>query len=262
MFVILRILKTGTRGALIVSLLLCALAIIFFARSQNRIEGFGYRTHDNQFLQLFSDRGSLCFDRVQSDGDYPLAHFSPLINHRAQILSNWTYSIARPQKSVWGTSDIISSGNNFPYQRWGLSVSPPLKPQTPEDIGMRRLYPAYYLDWRWEDDYVLRQAGARIDSQFDHWGIKSLGGFRYVPVWIDNENWGLVNTQKAKTIAISYGLVIASLIGMCVVFAFFIRALEILRRRRCRQLGLCVFCGYDTRASGSQCSECGSVLAA
>jgi hypothetical protein len=35
-----------------------------------------------------------------------------------------------------------------------------------------------------------------------------------------------------------------------------------LRRRRWMRLGLCMVCGYDIRASTSQCPECGSAIPA
>jgi hypothetical protein len=62
---------------------------------------------------------------------------------------------------------------------------------------------------------------------------------------------------ELATGAIVLGLILSSAIGVwwCVKFLIVHR-----RRRRWVSLGLCPSCGYDVRASGERCSECGTTI--
>lgn len=254
MLIVYRTLKVLGKIAMALLLALSILTIALWVRSRSKIEGIGWRTANNQFIGVFSDRGDLCIDRIVSHGDYPFVRI-PRFN-RVKVKSLWTYSFDRPELPIWNTFDVISA-SPFPYQRWGLEVTQVDHPYNSNPLARGTLVPATELHWNWEDDYYLRLNGAYIDSSVNRLGVRMLSGYRSVPVWTDIYEIGVVKTERSTTVAISYWLVIVVLLMLLTLIYASVRLSERLRQKRCRVVGRCVACGYDLRGNLERCSECG-----
>jgi hypothetical protein len=239
---------------------LLVLIVILFVRSHYKIEGIGWRTHDNRFYEIFSDRGNLCFDLVEGDVDYPLLRNSRLICNRVRVRNFWVFTIDRPAAAEWGTQEVMAAGDHFPYERWGLDVTRLHPAYEDQAVAKGMLVPATELHWHWKDEYYLKYHGTYVDRDVTHFGVRIVEGLRSVPIWTDEDEFGVVKVQRARTVAISYWLLIASLLMLSALLYFSLRVSERLRQRQCRRLGRCIQCGYDLRASSERCSECGKPI--
>jgi hypothetical protein len=204
-------------AATVASLLLCVAALILRTRSWTRTEGVGFRLADRRCVQVFSDRGRVCFDVLRADAQYPPGP-GMITKFRLRVFRAWAWSVARPpgRQWPWGTAFDAPVAAAL-YHRFGFSAEPPDGHQV-ADSDQYRLIPANPLHANWEDDYYFLSRDTaptyRPTYTLDLPGITILKGMRDVPVWVGawDGTLGMLHQLPGQTVAVSHWL-LAALFG-------------------------------------------------
>jgi hypothetical protein len=247
----------------LISILLCLTTVTLWIRSYWRIDGIGHRPSSSLWYEVFSDRGRICFEKIQRDPYSPqpqwfLSHVTPNFaedRYVPKILPWWTYSVSTSPK----TFRLGAAAGGYVYdpfynrlvprswhERWGV-VSPP------DCIVF--IEPDAAAFWKWEDNYS--RPGSAPVCTFHAFGTRVYEGNRRLPVFVSGRGYpaGTDDANTARLITIPH----AYLAIPITLLASFLMIHPIRRFLRGRA-GQCPACGYDLRASKERCPECGTPI--
>lgn len=217
-----------------VSLLLCGLIMILWARS--------YARNDSFYFYRPLDKGTLFMTGRGRFNVYRTSYVTPTIGR--PVFAHWESRGGR--SGAWGGFYHPALGTSASIQRRGPFDYAFVTPRTPPTAEQVREAEAVVRLWREEegkpppppaDRHALARRSRlrqRAASAADTLAPPDSGwGFGF-PAWL--------------AFAVTFALPAARIVPIY----------RTLRRRRLRDAGLCERCGYDLRATTGRCPECGT----